>query len=71
MYMANIKLDVLIFKAHKMKVETQHNADITLVISNEGVVVMVLITNRVTDHIQLFRCMFALVIVTERNTTDF
>jgi hypothetical protein len=68
--MVNIKLEVPIFKAPKMKAEMQENADITLVISKEGMVV-VLITNRATDHIRQFRCMFALVIVTERNTTDF
>ena len=69
--MVNIKLEVPIFKAPKMKAEIQQNADITLVISNEGMVVMGLITNRATNHIPQFRCMFALVIVTERNTTDF
>jgi hypothetical protein len=52
MYMVNIKLEVPIFKAPKTKAEMQQNADITLVISNEGMVVMVLITNRATDHIQ-------------------
>ena len=49
MYMVNIKLEVPIFKAPKMKAEMQQNADITLVISNEGMVMMVLITNRATD----------------------
>ena len=71
MYMVNIKFEVPIFKAPKMKAKMQQNADITLVISDEGMVVMALITNRAMDDIQQFRCMFALVIVTERNTTDF